>query len=143
MEEWTKEHVKEWLTYHVKVPQKIVSCLYEQELSGSCLVCYEKQDLFDLGVPPAPAIQILRQVNRIMSQKDMIQVHGPKHHSTVTQKARDSPEPVSLEGRKMDDEPDERASSPSCLSLKSDRSMPEPVNFKCQETDLQQEWYGL
>ena len=55
----------------------------------------------------------------------------------------DSPEPVSLEGRKMDDEPDERASSPSCLSLKSDRSMPEPVNFKCQETDLQQEWYGL
>ncbi|CAL8329232.1 unnamed protein product [Lota lota] len=86
MEEWTKEHVKEWLT-HLKVPQKTVSGLYDQELSGSCLVCYEKQDLFDLGVPRAPAIQILRQVKRFMSQMDMIQVHEPKHSSPGTQKA--------------------------------------------------------
>ncbi|XP_030208023.1 sterile alpha motif domain-containing protein 9 isoform X2 [Gadus morhua] len=87
MEDWTKEHVKEWLTF-LKVQQKIVICLYEQELSGSCLVCYEKKDLFDLGVSPAPAIQILRQVKMFRSQTDMIHVHGPKHHSPVMQKAR-------------------------------------------------------
>ena len=85
MEEWTKEHVKEWLT-DLKVAQKIVSLLYDQELSGSCLLCYEKQDLIDLGVSQAPAIQILRQVKSFKSQTDMIKVHVPNIDSPVTQK---------------------------------------------------------
>lgn len=89
MEEWTKEHVKEWLINHLKVPQKIVSGLYDQELSGSCLVCFEKQDLFDLGVPRAPALQILRQVKRFRSQTETIQVHIPQHPSPVRLKAID------------------------------------------------------
>lgn len=64
MEDWTKEQVKDWLIIQLRVPQQIAQNLYEQELSGACLVSYEKQDLLELGVPPAPAIQIIRQVER-------------------------------------------------------------------------------
>uniref|UniRef100_A0A4W6EDU7 SAM domain-containing protein n=1 Tax=Lates calcarifer TaxID=8187 RepID=A0A4W6EDU7_LATCA len=64
IEDWTKEHVKDWLIIRLRVPQQIAQNLYDQELSGSCLVSYEKQDLLELGVPLAPAIQIIRQVEK-------------------------------------------------------------------------------
>ncbi|CAK6984005.1 sterile alpha motif domain-containing protein 9-like, partial [Scomber scombrus] len=64
MEEWTKEHVKDWLIHRLRVPQRIAQSLYDQELSGACLVSYEKQDLLELDVPRAPALQIMRQVEK-------------------------------------------------------------------------------
>ncbi|XP_067434269.1 sterile alpha motif domain-containing protein 9-like [Thunnus thynnus] len=64
MEDWTKEHVKDWLIVRLRVPQQIAQKLYDQELSGACLVSYEKQDLLELGVPRAPTIQIIRQVEK-------------------------------------------------------------------------------
>ncbi|KAM9770664.1 sterile alpha motif domain-containing protein 9-like [Menidia menidia] len=65
IEDWTKEHVKDWLVFTLRVSKKIAEHLYDQELSGACLASYEKQDLYDLGVPKAPAIQIMRQVEKL------------------------------------------------------------------------------
>lgn len=64
IENWNKEHVKDWLIFKLRVRHEIAQNLYDQELSGACLVCYEKQDLLELGVPLAPAIQIIRHVER-------------------------------------------------------------------------------
>ncbi|XP_040924267.1 sterile alpha motif domain-containing protein 9 [Betta splendens] len=70
IDDWTKEHVKDWLTIQLRIPHKVAQNLYDQELSGACLVSFEKQDLLELGVPPAPAIQIMRQVERLKRQSE-------------------------------------------------------------------------
>lgn len=82
MEDWTKEHVKDWLIVELRVPQKTAQSLYDQELSGACLVTYEKQDLLDLGVPPAPAIQILRRVEKFRRCSEIFEpsVMEKRHH---------------------------------------------------------------
>uniref|UniRef100_UPI0037E96DE1 sterile alpha motif domain-containing protein 9-like n=1 Tax=Semicossyphus pulcher TaxID=241346 RepID=UPI0037E96DE1 len=70
METWTKEHVKDWLINRLRVPQTIAQNLFDQEFSGACLVSFEKQDLLELGVPLAPAIQIIRQVENFKRQSE-------------------------------------------------------------------------
>ncbi|XP_029384070.1 sterile alpha motif domain-containing protein 9-like [Echeneis naucrates] len=82
IKDWTKEHVKHWLIVELRVPQKIANSLFEQELSGACLVSFEKNDLIELGVPPAPAIQIIRQVEKFSRDSETSEPHGrmPKRH---------------------------------------------------------------
>ncbi|XP_074518573.1 sterile alpha motif domain-containing protein 9-like [Halichoeres trimaculatus] len=71
MEDWTTENVKDWLTIHLRVSHKIAQSLFEQEFSGACLVSFEKQDLLELGVPLAPAIQIVREVEKFKSHSGL------------------------------------------------------------------------
>ncbi|CAJ1053394.1 Hypothetical predicted protein [Xyrichtys novacula] len=91
MENWTKDHVKDWLTTKLRVPQNIVQNLFEQEFSGACLVSFEKRDLLELGVPLAPAIQIVRQVEKFKQQfspglsVSTQEVSGTIHESMETQ----------------------------------------------------------
>ncbi|KAM7393531.1 hypothetical protein PAMP_020394 [Pampus punctatissimus] len=82
MEDWTKEHVKDWLIMRLRVPQQIAQNLYDQELSGACLVSYEKQDLLELGVPRAPVIQIIRQVEEFKRHSETFKpsVWIPRSH---------------------------------------------------------------
>ncbi|XP_040923060.1 sterile alpha motif domain-containing protein 9-like [Toxotes jaculatrix] len=82
IEDWTKEHVKDWLISRLRVPAQIAQNLYDQELSGACLVSFEKCDLLELGVPPAPAIQIIRQVERFRRHSETFEpsVRTPKSH---------------------------------------------------------------
>lgn len=70
IEDWTTEQVKDWLTIRLRVPQQVAQNLYDQGLTGACLVSFERQDLLDLGVLPAPAIQIIRQVERFRKQPE-------------------------------------------------------------------------
>ncbi|XP_035516842.1 sterile alpha motif domain-containing protein 9-like [Morone saxatilis] len=83
IEDWTKEHVKDWLIVKLRVPQKIAQNLYDQELSGACLVCFEKQDLLELDVPPAPAIQIIRQIEKLRKHSKNLEpsLRIPKSHT--------------------------------------------------------------
>uniref|UniRef100_A0A672ZUE0 SAM domain-containing protein n=1 Tax=Sphaeramia orbicularis TaxID=375764 RepID=A0A672ZUE0_9TELE len=64
IEDWTKEHVKHWLMTRLKIGEHVAQKLFDDELSGACLVSFEKQDLIDLGVPRAPAMQIIREVKK-------------------------------------------------------------------------------
>uniref|UniRef100_A0A3B3XCD3 Uncharacterized protein n=1 Tax=Poecilia mexicana TaxID=48701 RepID=A0A3B3XCD3_9TELE len=56
--------------YSFTLPQLIEDWTKDQELSGACLASFEKEDLLELGVPPAPAIQILRQVKKFKNQSE-------------------------------------------------------------------------
>lgn len=62
--------MKDWLVITLRVPNHVAQSLYEQEFSGACLASFEKQDLLDLGVPPAPAIQIIRQVAKLRGNSE-------------------------------------------------------------------------
>lgn len=71
METWTEEEVKDWLVIGLRVPQHIAQTLCDQGCSGACLVSFDKQDLLDLGVPPAPAILITKKVEMYKRQSEM------------------------------------------------------------------------
>ncbi|KAK2885122.1 sterile alpha motif domain-containing protein 9-like [Channa argus] len=76
IEDWTKENVKEWLIICLRTPPYIAENLYDQELSGACLVSFNKTDLLDLGVPAAPALQIIRQVEKFRKHSETFEPSG-------------------------------------------------------------------
>ena len=65
IEDWTKEHVCHWLLYDLKVPQEYADRLYIEDVSGASLVCFQKDDLLELGVKQGPAVQIISNVRRL------------------------------------------------------------------------------
>ncbi|CAL9701066.1 unnamed protein product [Knipowitschia caucasica] len=85
MEEWTREHVRDWLITHLRISQKVAESLYDQETSGACLMSFEKQDLLELGVPPAPALQILRQVEKFHRRSEPSARHQDQDLERITE----------------------------------------------------------
>ncbi|XP_071319421.1 sterile alpha motif domain-containing protein 9-like [Trachinotus anak] len=122
MEDWTKEHVKDWLIIRLRVPQKIAQDLYDQELSGACLVSYEKNDLLELGVPPAPAIQIIGQVERFQRHSGTFEPHVrmPKSHCELSKgEMWKSTEMVAVKGTMDESMETETVSSDSGIQSQS------------------------
>ncbi|KAK2820953.1 hypothetical protein Q5P01_023912 [Channa striata] len=76
IEDWTRENLKDWLIIHLRIPQHIAENLYEKELSGACLVSFNKEDLLELGVPAAPALQIIRQVEKFRTHSETFEPCG-------------------------------------------------------------------
>ncbi|KAI4903957.1 hypothetical protein NFI96_000967 [Prochilodus magdalenae] len=70
IEKWTKEHVHAWLCETVKVKQKYADMFIEQEVSGECLLCFEKQDILDMGIEHGPAIKIWSQLKKHKTLSD-------------------------------------------------------------------------
>ncbi|XP_030629316.1 sterile alpha motif domain-containing protein 9-like [Chanos chanos] len=62
LEEWTREQVHQWLCQEVKVDQKYADLLFEQEVSGEELVCYELKHFCDLGIKHGPAVKISKRL---------------------------------------------------------------------------------
>ncbi|XP_066566097.1 sterile alpha motif domain-containing protein 9 [Amia ocellicauda] len=62
VEDWTKEHVRQWLISDLNIYGKNADMLYEQEVSGLELVCFQKQDLLDLKVKHGPAVRIVKEI---------------------------------------------------------------------------------
>ncbi|KAK6274324.1 hypothetical protein J4Q44_G00392750, partial [Coregonus suidteri] len=80
IEDWTKEHVKEWLISSLKLPE-VATKLYEQDVSGASLVCIEKQDLTYLGVKFGPAIQIIKNVELLRNYLESVGRSMRSHES--------------------------------------------------------------
>lgn len=64
MEDWTTEDVKHWLITKLRISTNVAQSLYDQGTTGAGLLSFEKGDLIELGVLPAQALQIVRQVER-------------------------------------------------------------------------------
>ncbi|KAJ8390897.1 hypothetical protein AAFF_G00098170, partial [Aldrovandia affinis] len=64
IEGWTKEHVRQWLL-SLRVPQEYTDRLYNEDISGASLICFEKQDLLDLGIKHGPAVQIISNARKL------------------------------------------------------------------------------
>lgn len=78
--------MKDWLVNKLRVSKELSQKLYDQELSGACLASYEKEDLLELGVPLAPAIQILRQIKKFKKQSETFAPATPAPERELNQR---------------------------------------------------------
>lgn len=58
IEKWTTEDVHQWLMAEVKVQQSCADRFTEEEVSGACLVSFNKTDILELGIKHGPAVKI-------------------------------------------------------------------------------------
>ncbi|XP_029444748.1 sterile alpha motif domain-containing protein 9-like isoform X2 [Rhinatrema bivittatum] len=65
MDDWTKEHVKYWVTKNVKLDDKYGEILYIQEITGSVLKTLTKKDLIDMGFKHGPALTIIQKLREL------------------------------------------------------------------------------
>ncbi|KAL4604998.1 sterile alpha motif domain-containing protein 9-like [Arapaima gigas] len=92
IEVWTKEDVRQWLLNDLKVPKEHADRLYDEETSGASLVCFEKQDLLDLGVKQGPAIQIIKNVRRLKDSCKGVKTLAKKDNTPKAHKLQSSAE---------------------------------------------------
>ncbi|XP_056116278.1 sterile alpha motif domain-containing protein 9 [Rhinichthys klamathensis goyatoka] len=65
VEEWTRDQVYYWLTELIQVNKIHADKLYEEEVSGEELVCYQLKHLQDLGIKHGPAVKIITRLEKL------------------------------------------------------------------------------
>ncbi|XP_057645554.1 sterile alpha motif domain-containing protein 9-like [Chionomys nivalis] len=65
VKDWTKEHVKEWITEHLNIDEKYAQILFNEEVTGMVLQELTEKDLRDMGLPRGPALLIKRMYNKL------------------------------------------------------------------------------
>ncbi|KAJ0032893.1 hypothetical protein NQD34_002974 [Periophthalmus magnuspinnatus] len=70
VQHWTKEQVQQWLLQHVKLYDKYAQRLLHEEVSGDCLVCFEKQDFKDLDIKQGPIVKILADLRQLKDKPE-------------------------------------------------------------------------
>ncbi|XP_049340776.1 sterile alpha motif domain-containing protein 9-like [Astyanax mexicanus] len=73
IETWTKEHVHAWLCETVKIKPEYADIFIKEEVSGADLVCYEKQDLLEMGLQHGPAVRIMKRLTEHLSRPENTQ----------------------------------------------------------------------
>lgn len=66
-QDWTKEHVKEWVTNCLQIDEKYGQILHVEEVSGQVLSVLTEKDLIDMGLPRGPALLIKRRFKNLNS----------------------------------------------------------------------------
>ncbi|XP_053266394.1 sterile alpha motif domain-containing protein 9-like [Podarcis raffonei] len=64
IEDWTKEHVKQWVTNELKLEEKHGDILLHQDVTGAILKLLTKQDLTEMGITYGPACQIMHALGK-------------------------------------------------------------------------------
>lgn len=91
VENWTTEQVREWLTRTLKVPESVAQMLYDQEVSGGCLICFEKKDLLDLGLKYGPAVQIIKNLDMLRKKAECLERSANSTDTFHDTKVEESP----------------------------------------------------
>lgn len=63
--DWTKEHVKRWVTEDLQIDEKYGQILLKEEVTGLVLQELTEKDLRDMGLPRGPAVLIKRTYNKL------------------------------------------------------------------------------
>nr|XP_057929913.1 sterile alpha motif domain-containing protein 9-like isoform X2 [Doryrhamphus excisus] len=71
IEQWTKEEVYQWLLPLVKSNKQYAEKLLQEDVSGDCLLCFEKKDFKDIGIRTGPAVHILKNLDKLKEQVDL------------------------------------------------------------------------
>ncbi|XP_037692601.1 sterile alpha motif domain-containing protein 9-like isoform X2 [Choloepus didactylus] len=80
--DWTKEHVKKWVTEDLKIDDRYGQILLNEEVTGLVLQELTEKDLIEMGLPRGPALLIKRMCNKLnnSSPKSHSQDSGPLDH---------------------------------------------------------------
>ncbi|XP_005388084.1 PREDICTED: sterile alpha motif domain-containing protein 9-like [Chinchilla lanigera] len=65
IKDWTKEHVKKWVTEELKIDEKYGQILLNEEVTGLVLQELTEKDLKEMGLPRGPALLIKRMYNKL------------------------------------------------------------------------------
>ncbi|XP_036419583.1 sterile alpha motif domain-containing protein 9-like [Colossoma macropomum] len=72
VEEWTKEHVRQWLAEELKIDQTWTDKLHEEEVSGKELICFKPRDLRELGIKHGPAVRIINTLEALIKSHENV-----------------------------------------------------------------------
>ncbi|XP_051993060.1 sterile alpha motif domain-containing protein 9-like [Xyrauchen texanus] len=81
IDDWTKEDVYQWLIKVINVPLKYAEILYNEDVSGACLLLFDKKDLLDLGLRHGPAVQIIKKLSELKNPKGNLTSRATPEHS--------------------------------------------------------------
>ncbi|XP_036038795.1 sterile alpha motif domain-containing protein 9-like [Onychomys torridus] len=65
IKDWTKEHVKKWITEDLNIDEKYAQILLNEEVTGMVLQELTEKDLREMGLPRGPALLIKRKYNTL------------------------------------------------------------------------------
>ncbi|XP_006891533.1 PREDICTED: sterile alpha motif domain-containing protein 9-like [Elephantulus edwardii] len=68
-QDWTKEHVKKWVTEDLKLDEKYGQILLREDVTGLVLQELTEEDLRDMGLPRGPALLIKRGYNKLNNSR--------------------------------------------------------------------------
>ncbi|KAM9650413.1 sterile alpha motif domain-containing protein 9-like isoform 1-T3 [Trichechus inunguis] len=87
-QDWTKEHVKKWVTEDLKIDEKYGQILLREEVTGLVLQVLTEQDLRDMGLPQGPVLLIKRGYNKLnnSSPESHNQNSGQLDHTKTSKK---------------------------------------------------------
>lgn len=84
VEEWTREQVYYWLTEVIKVDKKHADKLYEEEVSGEELVCYQPKHLQELGIKHGPAVKIITRLEMLKKEQQELPDNSYTQHTEAS-----------------------------------------------------------
>ncbi|XP_058381591.1 sterile alpha motif domain-containing protein 9-like [Diceros bicornis minor] len=86
--DWTKEHVKQWVTKDLKIDEKYGQILLREEVTGLVLQELTEKDLIEMELPRGPAILIKRSYNKLnnSSLESSSQDSGQLDHTKPSKK---------------------------------------------------------
>lgn len=70
IKDWTKEHVRKWITEDLKIDDKYAQIVFEEEVTGMVLQELTEKDLREMGLPRGPALLIKRMYNKLISSPE-------------------------------------------------------------------------
>ncbi|XP_075127865.1 sterile alpha motif domain-containing protein 9-like isoform X2 [Leptodactylus fuscus] len=74
IDEWTRGHVKLWVTGKLKLGPDIADILYNEDVNGNILKILTKKDFCDMGIKQGPACLLVYSLKELAAQpKDIVQ----------------------------------------------------------------------
>ncbi|XP_061443235.1 sterile alpha motif domain-containing protein 9-like [Rhineura floridana] len=82
IEDWTKEHVQQWVMDELKLEEKHGDILFHQDVTGTILKLLTKQDLKEMGITYGPACQIMHALKKMVKPGEDPSKDFGHEHST-------------------------------------------------------------
>lgn len=72
VDEWTKDHVKLWVTGELKLDSTVADILYNEDVTGNILQTLSKKDFCDMGIKQGPASLLVNKRKALIAQAKTI-----------------------------------------------------------------------
>lgn len=122
-QDWTKEHVKKWVTEDLKIDEKYGQILLNEEVTGLVLQELTEKDLRDMGLPRGPALLIKRGYNKLNNS-------SPESHNQDSEQ---------LDHTKTSEKEQKKAKKKKSISSSIDHDLTEIGDIKERESILMKE----
>ncbi|XP_038964512.2 sterile alpha motif domain-containing protein 9-like [Rattus norvegicus] len=110
IKDWTKEHVRKWITEDLKIDEKYAQIVFDEEVTGMVLQELTEKDLREMGLPRGPALLIKHMYNKLIS--------SPEGHNQDSRQLNNKTLSINEQPKKSNSEEENSISSNSDLGLR-------------------------